>query len=59
MRKLLLFGMAAMLTAVALTAWAMATTRSQGEPERLTVTIDSFAMMTNATDLPVQRYEAF
>jgi len=59
MRKMLSFGIAAMLTAVALTAWATATTRSQNQPETAAVTIDAFALMTNATDLPVQQYDAF
>lgn len=59
MRKMLSFGIAAMLTAVALTAWATATTRSQTQPETAVVTIDAFALMTNATDLPVQQYDAF
>jgi hypothetical protein len=59
MRKMLSFGIAAMLTVVAITAWATATTRSQNEPETTAVAINAFALMTNATDLPVQRYDAF
>jgi len=59
MRKMLSFGIAAMLTAVAITAWATATTRSQNQPETAAVAINAFALMTNATDLPVQRYDAF
>ncbi len=59
MRKMLSFGIAAMLTAVAITAWAMATTRSQNQPQTAAVAIDAFALMTNATGLPVQRYDAF
>ena len=59
MRKMLSFGIAAMLTAVAITAWATATTRSQNQPETAAVTVNVFALMTNATDLPVQQYDAF
>jgi hypothetical protein len=59
MRKMLSFGIAAMLTVVAITAWATATTRSQNEPETTAVAINAFALMTKATDLPVQRYDAF
>lgn len=59
MRKMLSFGIAAVLTVVAITAWATATTRSQNEPEATAVTINAFALMTNAADLPVQRYDAF
>ena len=59
MRKMLSFGIAAMLTVVAITAWATATTRSQNPPETAAVAINAFALMTNATDLPVQRYDAF
>jgi len=55
---MLSFGVAAMLTAIALTAWAMATTRSQSKPEN-PVTIDTFALTMNAAVLPVQRYDAF
>ena len=58
MRKTLSFGIAAMLT-VAITAWATATTRSQNQPETAAMAINAFAMMTSATDLPVQRYDAF
>jgi hypothetical protein len=59
MRKTLSFGIAAMLTVVAITAWATATTRSQNQPETAAMAINAFAMMTSATDLPVQRYDAF
>jgi hypothetical protein len=48
-----------MLTVAAIIAWSTATTRSQNQPEAAAVTINAFAMMTNATDLPVQRYDAF
>ena len=58
MRKMLSFGIAAMLTAVAITAWATATTRSQNQPQTA-VAINALALMMNATDLPVQRYDAF
>jgi hypothetical protein len=46
-------------TVVAITAWATATTRSQNQPETAAVAINAFALMTNATDLPAQRYDAF
>jgi hypothetical protein len=59
MRKMLSFGIAAILTVIAITAWATATTRSQNEPETIAVAINVFALMANAADLPVQRYDAF
>ena len=59
MRKMLSFGIAAVLTTAAITVWATATTRSQNQPQTAAVAINAFALMTNATDLPVQRYDAF
>jgi hypothetical protein len=59
MRKMLSFGIVAMVTVAAIVAWSTATTRSQNQPETAVVAINAFAMMTNATDLPVQRYDAF
>jgi hypothetical protein len=59
MRKMLSIGIATMLTAVAVTAWAMATTRPQNQPEMVTVEIDALALMASSKDLPVQQYEAF
>ena len=59
MHKMLSFGIAAMLTVVAITAWATATIRSQNEPEATAVPINPFALMTNAADLQVQQYDAF
>jgi hypothetical protein len=59
MRKMLSFGIATMLTAVAITAWATAATRSQKQPEIATVGINVFGLMTSATNLQVQRYDAF
>ena len=59
MRKMLSFGIAAVLTAAAIIVWATATTRSQNQPQTAAVAINTFALMVNATDLPVQRYDAF
>jgi hypothetical protein len=59
MRKTLSFGIVAMVAVVAIIAWSTATTRSQNQPETDAVAINAFAMMTNAADLPVQRYDAF
>ena len=59
MRKTLSFGLVAMVAVVAIIAWSTATTRSQNQPETDAVAINAFAMMMNATDLPVQRYDAF
>ena len=59
MRKILSFGIAAALTAVAVTAWATAVTRSQKYPETATVGIDVFMLMTKSTNLQVQQYDAF
>jgi hypothetical protein len=59
MGKTLSFGIAAMLTVVAITAWATAKNRSQNPPGTYAVAINAFALMTNATNLPVQQYDAF
>ncbi|HMA75600.1 MAG TPA: hypothetical protein VKP67_29535 [Xanthobacteraceae bacterium] len=57
MRKMLPFGIATILTAVAITAWATAMTRSQKYPE--TAGIDILTLMTASTKLQVQQYDAF
>jgi hypothetical protein len=59
MRKMLSFGIAAMLSAVVIAAGVTAATRSQGQPESTAVTINALALMMNAKDLPVQQYDAF
>lgn len=59
MRKILSFGIAAALTAVAITAWATVVTQSQKHPETATVGIDVFMLMTKSTNLQVQQYDAF
>jgi hypothetical protein len=59
MRKVLSLGIAAILTAVAITAWGTAATRSQKHPEMAAVGIDVFMLMMNSTNLPVQQYDAF
>ena len=59
MRKMLSIGIATMLTAVAVTAWAMATTRPQNQPKMATVGIETLALMASSKDLPVQHYDAF
>ena len=59
MRKMLSIGIAATLTAVAITAWAMAVNRPQNHLETATARIDVFMLMTGATNLQVQQYDAF
>jgi hypothetical protein len=59
MRKILSFGIAAALTAVAVTAWATVVTRSPKHPETATVGIDVFMLTTKSTNLQVQQYDAF
>lgn len=59
MRKMLSFGIAAMLTAVTITAGAMVVTRSQKDPQTATAGIDVFTLTINAENLQVQQYDAF
>ena len=59
MRKMLSLGVATVLTAVAITAWATAATRPQKQPDIATVGLDVFDLTTSATNLQVQQYEAF
>jgi hypothetical protein len=59
MLKMLSFGIAAMLTAVAITAGAMVATRSQKVPQTAAAGVDVFTLMKNATNLQVQQYDAF
>ena len=59
MRKILSFGIAAMLTAVTITAGAMVVTRTQKDPQTATAGVDVFALTTNATNLQVRQYDAF
>jgi hypothetical protein len=59
MRKILSIGIAATLTAVAITAWATAVTQPQTRTETATGGIDVFTLMTRSTDLQAQYYEAF
>ena len=59
MRKMLPFGIATILTAIAITAWAGAVTRSRKYPETATAGIDVLTLMTASTKLQVQQYDAF
>jgi hypothetical protein len=59
MRKVLSLGIAATLTAVAITAWATAMTSSQKRPDIATIGIDVLVLMARSTNLQVQQYEAF
>jgi len=59
MRKMLSFGIATMLTAVAITAWAMGTTRPQHQSETGSLRINTLMLMPSATDLQVQSYDEF
>ena len=57
MRKVLPFGIAAVLTAVAITAWATAAPHSKAQVEITTAGINPFMLMTNSGDLQVQEFE--
>jgi len=59
MRKILSIGIAATLTAIAITAWATVGTQPQKPGEAATARIDVFTLMTGAKNLQTQRYEAF
>jgi len=59
MHKVLSFGIAATLTAVAITAWATAVTRSPEHRDTAAIGIDVFALMGRSTNLQAQQYEAF
>jgi hypothetical protein len=56
MRKMLLLGIAAVLTVVAVSAWSgPRSTRT----EITTPAIDTFVLMRNSSGLEVQQYDAF
>jgi hypothetical protein len=59
MRKFMSFGIAAVLTAVAITAWAAAPPRSQTRAEVTYVAINPLVMMKNSSGLQVQQYDLF
>jgi hypothetical protein len=59
MRKMPSIGIAGMLTAIAVTAWAMTAIQPQKHAEAATVGIDVFMLMAGATNLQIQHYEAF
>ncbi len=59
MRKTLSFGIAAVLTIVAVAAWGAGEPRPQARAEITTGGIDPFVLMQQATDLQVQQYEPF
>jgi hypothetical protein len=57
MRKMLPFGIAAVLTAVAITAWATGAPPSKAQVEITTAGINPFMLMTHSGDLQVQEFE--
>jgi hypothetical protein len=59
MRKFLSFGIAAVLTIVAVAAWGAGGARPKTYAEITTGGIDPFVLMQQATDLQVQQYEPF
>jgi hypothetical protein len=59
MRKMLSFGMATVLAAVAITAWATAAPRHKSHPEITTVGINPLMLMKNSSGLQVQQYDLF
>jgi hypothetical protein len=59
MRKMLPFGIAAVLTAVAITAWAAAVPHPKTQAEIATVGINPFMLMRSSANLEVQQYDAF
>jgi len=59
MRKTLSFGIAAVLAAIVITALATAANRSHKQPDAPAVAMDVFKLMTGATNLQVQQYDAF
>jgi hypothetical protein len=59
MRKMLSFGMATVLAAVAITAWAAAAPRHRTNAEITTVGINPLMLMRNSTGLQVQQYDLF
>jgi hypothetical protein len=59
MYKMLSIGIAGMLTAVAITAWATGVIRPEKHAETATGGIDVFSLTAGATNLQIQHYEAF
>ena len=59
MRKMLSLGMATMLAAVAITAWATAAPRHKTYAEITTVGINPLMLMRNSSGLLVQQYDLF
>jgi hypothetical protein len=59
MRKIMSFGVAAVLVAAAITAWAATAPRSQTSPEIVAVAISPLALMKESTGLQVEVWDWF
>jgi heme/copper-type cytochrome/quinol oxidase subunit 4 len=59
MRQMLSFGIALVLTTVAISAWATMAPRSKTQVEISGVGINPFMLMKNSTGLEVQQYDLF
>jgi hypothetical protein len=59
MRKIMSLSIAAMVALFAIGTWATATTTSREQISDSGYRIDVFQMMSSATDLPSQQYDAF
>jgi hypothetical protein len=59
MRKIISFGISAMLILFAIGMWAVALTSHRDQAEISKPKIATFELMLNATDLPTQKYDAF
>jgi hypothetical protein len=59
MRKIMPFGIAAMLALVAVGTWAVATAGSQSQDGFSGIRINTSALMMNSKELPAQQYDAF
>jgi hypothetical protein len=59
MRKFMSFGIATVLVAAAITAWAATAPRSKASVELTTVAINPLVLMTNSTGLEVEVWEWF
>jgi hypothetical protein len=59
MRKIVSLSIAALVALFAIGTWATATTTSREQIGDSASRIDVLQMMTRATDLPAQQYDAF
>jgi hypothetical protein len=59
MRKIISFGISAMLILFAIGMWAVAQTSHRDQSELSKPKIATFELMLNARDLPAQKYDAF